>query len=131
MLSYLPILGVYRTFKHGMFRVGGSCKLRILCAPFISYRLILEIQCHDETILQSTIINNNTFILHSNIQDDQSLVTYIFTMSKISLVSVLHMHLMIYPDLSRLYQLCRIKFIKLLKGFSSFYLLGFGTMFKQ
>ena len=35
--SHLPILlvGVYKTFKHGMFRVGGSCKLRIICAHFL------------------------------------------------------------------------------------------------
>ena len=29
-------VGVYQTFKHGMFRVSGSCKLRILCAQFFS-----------------------------------------------------------------------------------------------
>ena len=34
-LLLIPIQGVYYTFKHGMFRVGGSCNVPILCAHFL------------------------------------------------------------------------------------------------
>ena len=38
-LLILPIQGVYWTFKHGMFRVGGSCNFSILCAHFLLLKM--------------------------------------------------------------------------------------------
>ena len=40
-----PILGVYYTFKHGMFRIGDSCKLRILFAHFLSLKKLKLHSC--------------------------------------------------------------------------------------
>ena len=34
LIMIIPIQGVYLTFKHGMFLVGGSCNFPILCATF-------------------------------------------------------------------------------------------------
>ena len=79
-LLILPIQGVYKTFKHGMFRVGGSCNFPILCAHFL----------YDNKwqILSRGTINIPTLTLcfKWTIQNVYMAITYICTYSFIFLV---------------------------------------------